>query len=425
VLEQALHDKSYLTSTASVSVSDPDHGRAAGGTDVDDMRQDVLTLLIIVQVKEASDYSHKEVSQALEWAVQCQKDIISALRSGGAARELVEAEKVRISELSQRLGAWLLQTDNEKSAEEALTSSLDSNPQNVEAMLTLANIYKARGKEDESAVELCRAQCRKVISSDPTNEAATIILSESIFTSEAPDDAVKPLQDLLTNSPNNYHALEKMIILLRRSGQLDQAPAFIKSADATDSRTASHTGLHFCKGLYARYTNDPIKAVIEFNQVRRDKEWGPDALVHMIELYLNPDNDGVWESEAKDGDGLIDESTAENISVAESLLVELEPKARDKRRLAVLQNYCSLATRQRIRIEHAMKSFITLLDDDIDYLPAVLGMATGFMVERNQNKARNLLRRVGSLEQKSTDGEDFEKANLLLAKFYTDKGTKP
>jgi hypothetical protein len=63
-----------------------------------------------------------------------------------------------------------------------------------------------------------------------------------------------------------------------------------------------------------------------------------------------------------------------------------------------------------------------LLDDDIDYLPAVLGMATGFMVEKSANKARNLLRRVGSLEVKSADGEDFEKANLLLAKFYIDKG---
>jgi len=49
-------------------------------------------------------------------------------------------------------------------------------------------------------------------------------------------------------------------------------------------------------------------------------------------------------------------------------------------------------------------------------------MATGFMVEKSANKARNLLRRVGSLEVKSADGEDFEKANLLLAKFYIDKG---
>ena len=38
-----------------------------------------------------------------------------------------------------------------------------------------------------------------------------------------------------------------------------------------------------------------------------------------------------------------------------------------------------------------------------------------------QHKARNLLKRVGKMEVSGHDGEDFEKANLLLAKFYIDK----
>ena len=68
-----------------------------------------------------------------------------------------------------------------------------------------------------------------------------------------------------------------------------------------------------------------------------------------------------------------------------------------------------------------MQSFIELLEKDQDCLPAVLGMATGFMVEKNQHKARNLLKRVAKLEQAKHDGEDFGKANLLLARFYIDK----
>jgi tetratricopeptide repeat protein 21B len=72
-------------------------------------------------------------------------------------------------------------------------------------------------------------------------------------------------------------------------------------------------------------------------------------------------------------------------------------------------------------VDRAMKSFIEMLDEDQDYLPAVLGMATGFMIEKNQHKARNLLKRVGKMERSKHDGEDFEKANLLLAKFYIDK----
>ena len=68
-----------------------------------------------------------------------------------------------------------------------------------------------------------------------------------------------------------------------------------------------------------------------------------------------------------------------------------------------------------------MSTFIELLEGDQDYLPAVLGMATGFMVEKAAHKARNLLKRVAKMERSRHDGEDFEKANLLLAKFAVDK----
>ena len=57
-----------------------------------------------------------------------------------------------------------------------------------------------------------------------------------------------------------------------------------------------------------------------------------------------------------------------------------------------------------------MKSFIEMLEADPESLPAVLGMATGFMIEKSQHKARNLLKRVAKMERKLTDGEDFEKA---------------
>lgn len=39
-----------------------------------------------------------------------------------------------------------------------------------------------------------------------------------------------------------------------------------------------------------------------------------------------------------------------------------------------------------------------MLEADKDYLPAILGMSTGFMIERSQHKARNLLKRVAKME---------------------------
>jgi tetratricopeptide repeat protein 21B len=164
---------------------------------------------------------------------------------------------------------------------------------------------------------------------------------------------------------------------------------------------------------------------------RRDEVWGPDALVAMIELYLNPNQDGAWEE--RDA-GPMDDSLSNNLNAAEVLLKELKPRAQagggtrssvstgvSALRYRVLENYYLLATRLKSNVEKVMQSFIAMLEDDPDYLPAVLGMATGFMVEKNSHKARNLLKRVAKLEPSRHDGEDFSKANLLLAKFYVDK----
>jgi tetratricopeptide repeat protein 21B len=54
----------------------------------------------------------------------------------------------------------------------------------------------------------------------------------------------------------------------------------------------------------------------------------------------------------------------------------------------VLESYYQLATRQKANIDKAMQTFIELLEKDQDYLPAVLGMATGFMVEKAEVRQR-------------------------------------
>ncbi len=243
--------------------------------------------------------------------------------------------------------------------------------------------------------------------------------------------AVKPLEAVLAKHPNNYKALERIISLLRRLGRLEEVPEYLTAAQNNDGRAATHAGYHYCQGLYARYTNDVGKAIAEFNMARRDETWGPDALVAMIELYLNPNQEGAWEEREA---GPMDDALSNNLNAAEVLLKELKPRAQANAdaastggtgvsmlRYRVLENYYLLATRLKGNVEKVMQSFIAMLETDPDYLPAVLGMATGFMVEKNSHKARNLLKRVAKLEPSRHDGEDFGKANLLLAKFYVDK----
>jgi Tfp pilus assembly protein PilF len=62
---------------------------------------------------------------------------------------------------------------------------------------------------------------------------------------------------------------------------------------------------------------------------------------------------------------------------------------RDQKRVRVLESYCLLATRNKLNVERAMKNFSEMLEQDQDYLPAVLGMATGFMIEKEQVNCGN------------------------------------
>ena len=102
VLEQALHDKTSLSLSSNdgggegkggdektdLSMRGGSGARSAAGADVDDMRQDVLTLLLLVTVKEKTDgYSPDDVSNSLRQARVRQTDVISALRSGGAGKD--------------------------------------------------------------------------------------------------------------------------------------------------------------------------------------------------------------------------------------------------------------------------------------------------------------------------------------------------
>ena len=177
----------------------------------------------------------------------------------------MEAERLVLSVLCEQLGAALTSAGDLQQADSSLAEALSCNPHNTAAMYSLAELSRLQGDKEKA-----KSLCGKIILAEPTHEAATVMLSDMLFNSEEQEEAVKPLQALLGNMPNNYRALAKMIQLLRRSGKLSEAPQFLAAAEGADKRSGGHAGLRYCKGLYSWYTNDVIKAVSEFNLARKD-----------------------------------------------------------------------------------------------------------------------------------------------------------
>ncbi|KAF4796860.1 tetratricopeptide repeat domain 21B [Turdus rufiventris] len=174
-----------------------------------------------------------------------------------------------------------------------------------------------------------------------------------------------------------------------------------------------------------RYTGEPNDALRHFNKARKDSDWGQNAVYNMIEICLNPDNETVGGEVFENLDADIGNSTEKQESVqlavrtAGNLLKELKPQTiQGHIQLQIMENYCLMATKQKSNVEQALNSFTEIVVAEKDHIPALLGMATAYMILKQTPRARNQLKRISKMSWNPIDAEEFEKSWLLLADIY-------
>lgn len=314
--------------------------------DIYEMRNDIKTYRLLVEVQRLN--APNEMLETLRKAKELQKNVINEVRlslnsAAATSSEIMDKERQLLSDLCIDFGKRLEAENDLKGAEAQFNEALTYSAQNVAAIIALARLYKSKKNIDG-----CIAQCRKIILFDSSHEEACILMSETLVQErdgeEEDEEAAKPLKDLLAGHPNNYHALSSLLSLLRKTGQLDLGKQYIADAEK-NRRAGSHPGLRYCRGLFARFTNEIGRAIHEFNFARKDTVWGEKALINMIELYLNPDQEGIWEEREESKN---DEATMGHIRIAGELLKELKPLSTDDTKYATLVNYCGYAHKERV-----------------------------------------------------------------------------
>ncbi|XP_009698481.1 PREDICTED: tetratricopeptide repeat protein 21B-like [Cariama cristata] len=287
-------------------------------------------------------------------------------------------------------------------------------------MLELARLYLAQDDTDA-----CQHQCSLLLKNDQDNEAATMMMADLMFRKQDYEQAVFHFQQLLERKPDNYATLSRLIDLLRRAGKLEEVPRFLLMAEKHSSRTKLEPGFHYCKGLYLWYTGEPNDALRHFNKARKDSDWGQNAVYNMIEICLNPDNETMGGEVFENLDTDIGNSTEKQESVqlavrtAENLLKELKPQTiQGHIQLQIMENYCLMATKQKSSVERALSIFTEIVVAEKDHIPALLGMATAYMILKQTPRARNQLKRISKMSWNPIDAEEFEKSWLLLADIY-------
>jgi len=232
-------------------------------------------------------------------------------------------------------------------------------------------------------------------------------------------DATFYYQALLDKKPGNYNALSKLIFLLRRAGQLRDAPRYIAAAEKACTRSPDReAGLRFCRGTYYRWINKPQDALVELNYARRDPDFRVEALTNMIEIYLTPDPNAGLDSLDSAAEPL-----NENLREVDNLIKELSHvhKQSWNPRLKVYQCQSLLFSKAKSNVEQALNQLMDIYNDKKDYIPALLAMSQGLIIQKQHTKARNQLKRVADLAKKGYNPDfmdDFERAWLLLAEIY-------
>lgn len=291
-------------------------------------------------------------------------------------------------------------------------------------MLELAQLYLTLDD-----VEACQQQCSVILKNDPVNESATLMMADLMFRKQDYEQAVFHFQQLLERKPDNYPTLSRLIDLLRRAGKLEEVPRFLEMAEKHSPRAKFEPGYNYCQGLCLWYTGEPNDGLRHFNKARKDNDWGQNAVYNMIEICLNPDNETiggeVFENLDADMGNSTEKQESEQLAVrtAEKLLKELKPQTPAGHvQLRILENYCYLATKQKANVERALNVFIEIANSEKDHVPALLAMATAYMILKQTPRARNQLKRIAKMNWNIIDADEFEKSWLLLADIYIQSG---
>lgn len=392
----------------------------APSTESDEIRD----LLQIVELQLILPAIHKgmgneEMSiQALLKAYSIQKLILD--RQKNEQPDVLAKQKTAIADTCFRIASIYAEKGFAVEHENVLkycTLALRSDETHEESILFLARAHQQTGDLDQ-----CQVRCATLLRLNPAHEEAAIMLADIMLQKEDNESAIFQFQQLLESKPDNLAALSRFIVMLRRAGKLNSAARYLKLAERAGVRVAHSPGLHFCKGLHARFKNNVFEAIEEFNLARRDPEWGERALINMIEIYLNPDNENFWDtSDAGSGSDAPANSKeqTENIRIANTLLDELPVKQERNVRVKVLEAYAVLAVRSKAMLDKAIQLFMELLEAvDKDFVPALLGLATAYMLTKQQPKARNQLKRIAKMPYDQALADDFERSYLMLADIY-------
>ncbi|XP_020826210.1 tetratricopeptide repeat protein 21A isoform X1 [Phascolarctos cinereus] len=387
--------------------------------DIPSMMNDVKCLLLLAKVYKS--HKKEEVMKTLSKALDIQWRVLK--RVPLEQPEVLPSQKQLASWICAQFGEQHLSERDYPKAVKAYKDALSYSPIDNKVMLELAQLYLIQGDLDA-----CEHHCAVLLQSDQSHETACVMMADLMFRKQKYDAAINLYRQVLEKAPDNFSVLNKLIDLLRRSGKLEDAPAFFELSKKVSSRISLEPGFNYCKGIYCWHVGQPNEALKYLNKARKDSDWGQRATYNMVQICLNPDNE-IMGGEALETFTMENSSTEKKeseqhgVRTAEKLLREFYPHNKEGQdQLKMLQSYCLLATKEKTNVETALAAFIEMAQMEKESVPALLAMAQAYMILKQTPKARTQLKRLAKAPWALADAEDLEKSWVLLADVYCQSG---
>ncbi|XP_054451813.1 tetratricopeptide repeat protein 21A isoform X2 [Pteronotus mesoamericanus] len=387
--------------------------------DIPSMLNNVKCLLLLAKVYKS--HKKEDVLETLKKALDLQARILK--RVPLEQPEMIPSQKQLAASICVQFGEHYLAEKEYAKAARSYRDALSYAPTDNKVVLELARLSLLQGHLD-----LCEQHCAVLLETEKNHETASAMMADLMFRKQKYEAAINLYHQVLEEAPDNFTVLNKLIDLLRRSGKLEDAPAFFELAKNVSSRVLLEPGFNYCTGIYHWHIGQPNEALKFLNKARKDSTWGQSATYYMVQICLNPDNEIVGgeafdnvaaESNSPDRK----ESEQQGVRTAEKLLREFCPHtAWGQVQLRLLQGLCLLATREKANVETALGTFIEMAQAEKDSVPALLAMAQAYVLLKQVPKARTQLKRLAKAPWALAEAEDLEKSWLLLADIYCQGG---
>uniref|UniRef100_A0A8C0DK18 Tetratricopeptide repeat domain 21A n=1 Tax=Balaenoptera musculus TaxID=9771 RepID=A0A8C0DK18_BALMU len=387
--------------------------------DIPSMMNDVKCLLLLAKVYKS--HKKEDVMDTLNKAMDLQSRILK--RVPLEQPEMIPSQKQLAASICIHFGEYYLAEKEYAKAVQSYKDALSYSPIDNKVVLELARLYLLQGHLD-----LCEQHCAILLQTEKNHETASVMMADLMFRKQKYEAAINLYHQVLEEAPDNFPVLNKLIDLLRRSGKLEDAPAFFELAKKVSSRVPLEPGFNYCRGIYCWHVGQPNEALKFLNKARKDSTWGQSATYYMVQICLNPDNEIVG---GEAFENLVTESNSTDrkeleqhgVRTAEKLLREFYPhSAWGQTQLRLLQSLCLLATREKANMEAALGTFIEMAQAEKDSIPALLAVAQAYSLLKQVPKARTQLKRLAKAPWTLAEAEDLEKSWLLLADIYCQGG---